>query len=82
MIIIHLKLFASIKDICGFSEKDFSYEKPVSVNVIIQELTDLYPEISGKRGHLLIAVNEDYTNSDAILNDGDTVAIFPPVSGG
>lgn len=82
MIIIHLKLFASIKDICGFSEKDFSYEKPVSVNVIIQELIDLYPEISDKRGHLLIAVNEDYTNSDAILNDGDTVAIFPPVSGG
>jgi len=82
MIKIHLKLFASMKDICGFSEKEFSFEKPASVNELINELTGLYPAISEKKGILLIAVNEEYTDAGTILKDGDTVAIFPPVSGG
>ncbi len=82
MIKIRLKLFASMKDICGFSEKDFSFEKPASVNELIDELTGLYPAVSEKKGILLIAVNEEYTDVDTILKDGDTVAIFPPVSGG
>ncbi|HOP28919.1 MAG TPA: molybdopterin converting factor subunit 1 [Spirochaetota bacterium] len=79
---IRLKLFASLKDICGFSERDFSFEKPSSVNDLIDELAALYPAVSEKKGILLIAVNEEYTDAGTILKDGDTVAIFPPVSGG
>ena len=82
MIRIHLKLFASMKDICGFSEKVFTFEKPVSVNILLSELADQYPAISEKKSILLIAVNEEYTDPEAVLKDGDTVAIFPPVSGG
>jgi len=82
MIKIQLKLFASMKDICGFSEKDFTFEKPVTVNDLINELSALYPAVAEKKSTLLIAVNENYTNTGTVINDGDTVAIFPPVSGG
>lgn len=82
MIKIRLKLFASMKDICGFSERDLSFEKPASVNELIDKLAALHPAVAEKKGILLVAVNEDYTDTDAILKDGDTVAIFPPVSGG
>jgi molybdopterin converting factor small subunit len=71
-----------MKDICGFSERDFSFEKPVTVNGLIDELTGLYPAVSEKKGSLLIAVNEEYSDAGAVLKDGDIVAIFPPVSGG
>lgn len=82
MITVRLKLFASIRDICGFSEQEISLEKPVSVNFIIQELTEKHPELSARKYNLLIAVNEDYTDAGTILKNGDTVALFPPVSGG
>lgn len=82
MIKIQLKLFASIKDICGFSEKDFFFEKPVTVNELINELSALYPAVAEKKNILLVAVNENYTNTGTVINNGDTVAIFPPVSGG
>lgn len=82
MIKIQLKLFASIKDICGFSEKDFFFEKPVTVNELINELSVLYPAVAEKKNILLVAVNENYTNTGTVINNGDTVAIFPPVSGG
>ena len=32
--------------------------------------------------HLLVAVNQEYTDSKASVNDGDEVAFFPPVTGG
>jgi molybdopterin converting factor subunit 1 len=33
-------------------------------------------------GMLLVAVNREYAAADAVLADGDEVALFPPVSGG
>ena len=30
----------------------------------------------------LIAVNMEYTSSEHVLNEGDEVAFFPPVTGG
>ncbi|QKY68586.1 molybdopterin converting factor subunit 1 [Lentibacillus sp. CBA3610] len=32
--------------------------------------------------HAMIAVNEEYSREDTVLNNGDTVAFIPPVSGG
>jgi len=31
---------------------------------------------------LAVAVNEEYAAADAVLHDGDEVALLPPVSGG
>ena len=33
-------------------------------------------------GGTMWAVNQEYAGEDAVLNDGDEVAIIPPVSGG
>ncbi|MFB4162513.1 molybdopterin converting factor subunit 1 [Alteribacillus sp. JSM 102045] len=32
--------------------------------------------------HTMAAVNEDYADGSEVLEDGDTVALIPPVSGG
>ena len=33
-------------------------------------------------GRLMKAVNEEYVRGDAVLQDGDELALIPPVSGG
>jgi len=33
-------------------------------------------------GKALVAVNQEITNDDTVLNDADEIAFFPPVTGG
>jgi molybdopterin converting factor subunit 1 len=79
---IKIKVFASIRDICGFSEKELIVSDSIKVNEVIDLFIKGNHELSDKKNSLLIAVNEEYCSMDKILEDGDTMAIFPPVSGG
>jgi molybdopterin converting factor subunit 1 len=79
---IKIKVFASIKDICGFNEKELIVSDSIKVNEVVDLFVKSNQELSAKRDSLLIAVNEEYCTPDIILKDGDILAIFPPVSGG
>ncbi len=45
------------------------------------EIIKSYPGFSTIKG-FMIAVNQEYATDDQQLNDGDEIAIIPPVSGG
>ena len=79
---IRLRVFASIRDICGFDEKEFTLPETTTLDGLLDILTAQYSGLSAKRRSLLMAVNEEYSTGGAILHDNDTVALFPPVSGG
>jgi len=79
---IKIKVFASIKDICGFNEKELIVSDSIKVNEVVDLFIKSNNELSAKKDNLLIAVNEEYCGPDLMLQDGDILAIFPPVSGG
>jgi len=79
---IKIKVFATIKDICGFDEKELIVSDSIKVNEVIDLFIKSHEELSHKKDILLLAVNEEYCSRDTILKDSDTLAIFPPVSGG
>ena len=41
-----------------------------------------YPALARSVPNLMVAVNSEYAERTAALNDGDEVALIPPVSGG
>lgn len=79
---IKIKVFASIRDICGFDEKELIVSDSIKVSEVIDLFIKGNDELAGKKDTLLIAVNEEYCSMDRTIEDGDTMAIFPPVSGG
>ncbi|MGV7927628.1 MAG: MoaD/ThiS family protein [Spirochaetota bacterium] len=79
---IKIKTFASVKDMCGFSEREFELPERSTVGDAVRRLE---PECRGGVAgleSLLYAVNEEYCRGDRVLAENDVLALFPPVSGG
>jgi molybdopterin converting factor subunit 1 len=79
---IKIKAFANVKEAFGFEEKELTVSDGISVKEVVQQLKKSYRSLNEFDGSLLFAVNEEYRPDNIALSDGDTLAIFPPVSGG
>ncbi len=79
---IRIKAFASIREACGFNEKEMTVSDGIRVREVMNGLRKSHPSLRDLNGTLLFAINETYCQTDAVLADGDILAIFPPVSGG
>ncbi|MEE8350505.1 MAG: molybdopterin converting factor subunit 1 [Acidobacteriota bacterium] len=79
---LKLRFFASLKDLIGKSEMDVELETETSVREILQRLETRFPRLEQYEPILLVAVNQEYSNLDALVSPGDEVSFFPPVSGG
>jgi molybdopterin synthase sulfur carrier subunit len=77
---LRILFFASLRDASGVGEKQLDVESGQSVGELWQRVSagfDLLPE------KVLCAVNQEYVDSDYLLQEGDIeVAFFPPVTGG
>ena len=53
-----------------------------TVGILAEEMVRGYPELIGDPARLVVAVNEEYQDHLYTLQEGDEVALIPPVSGG
>jgi len=73
--------FGITTDLVGKSSLNYNLEEKTTVKVLRSTLKLEFPALKNIH-EFAIAVNEEYANDDLIINDGDVVAIIPPVSGG
>ncbi|HEX8267551.1 MAG TPA: molybdopterin converting factor subunit 1 [Pyrinomonadaceae bacterium] len=75
--------FGAAKEIVGAEQIEFDLPPQISAAAAFREILQTYSALSEKFGKsLLFAVNQTYANGDEIIQNGDELAIFPPVSGG
>jgi molybdopterin converting factor subunit 1 len=79
-ICVHVRLFASYREAAGASRLETPLRRGARVSDLLRVLDGTIPALNVTRG--LIAVNHTYVAPDTVLNDGDEVALIPPVSGG
>lgn len=78
---ITILFFGITTDLVGKSKLNYSIIGKTSIKTLKKELKTVYESLSNIQ-EFAIAVNEEYATDDLILNEGDVVAIIPPVSGG
>ncbi len=78
---ITVRLFAILRDCAGRSQLPLDLPNQPTIAAAVEKLAELYPQLRQHR-HVAFAINQSYVESDAILNEGDELAIIPPVSGG
>ena len=79
---IELRLFATYREIVGEGQLAWTLRDGTTVGQLVEAVLTKYPRLAGHRGSMLLAVNHAVVRSDAVLQEGDEVALLPPVSGG
>lgn len=74
--------FATLRDHTGLNQELLTLSKNATVVDLMEALKAKYSTLVQTLEVALVAVNREYAFPDEKLNDGDEVAIFPPVSGG
>ena len=81
---ITVKYFASLRSIAGKDEDQFSLGSETTLEKLCYEISKTAPSIGDMilRNKIMISVNLNVVSLDAIIKDGDEVALLPPFSGG
>lgn len=72
-------LFANYREQLGRDSIPWT-DTPITVAELKNKLKDDYKLTNLEQ--VMIAVNEEFANNEAVIEDGDTVALIQPVSGG
>ena len=82
---MHIKvlLFAMLREKFGKSEIDLELSEGCRAGDVLNHLyKDDRAAADKMKVALLFAVNQTYASSEASIQDGDEVALIPPVAGG
>ena len=79
---VNVLFFASLKDIVGSRNLTLDVGLNSTVAEVLDRLESNHPGLKPYRPVLLTAVNEEYVEQTQTVEEGDELAIFPPVSGG
>lgn len=81
---MHLRvcLFATYRDIVGAKDVAWSAEPGTTVAQFLDAFLRRHPRLAPHRETMMVAVNQAFAEPGTVLQDGDEVALLPPVSGG
>mmetsp|Transcript_6630 Transcript_6630/g.9372 ORF Transcript_6630/g.9372 Transcript_6630/m.9372 type:complete len:90 (+) Transcript_6630:239-508(+) len=87
-ITLKVLFFASARELAGnVTNSKIQLNDGADTKVLRERLAEKYPKLAPlimDEDNLTLALNEEYIPSGEVLplNDGDTVALIPPISGG
>src|SRR5436190_14236950 len=79
---VRVLFFGAARDAVGAEEIDLELEVSAKAAAARERLFAAHPALARFGKSLLMAVNQEYATPDRQINDGDELALFPPVSGG
>lgn len=81
-VVVTVKLFAAYQDAYGVPELTLALPLGATAGSLCDRLLQDHPELQQWRSLTRFGVNFQFVEPDWVLQDGDEVALIPPVSGG
>ena len=79
MMTVTVKLFATLRQQAGWSERVVSLLEKSTLAELLDVLSKNTPDLKLNGRAVYAAVNQNYSKMDRVLQESDVVAIFPPV---
>lgn len=79
---VRVLYFATLRSRAGVRQEEISLPEGATVGELKRTLATRHSDLGPALGVALVSVNREYAMPEERLNEGDEVAVFPPVSGG
>ena len=79
---LNVRLFALYRERAGRRSFSVDLSQGATVSDLTDEVRRLFPGLAPAEVQIVVAVNADYADPDAVLQPGDDICLIPPVSGG
>jgi len=82
MIRVKMIYFAQAREAAGTKGEELSLDEKSNVRSALSRAFEAHPKLRQLEKAIKVALNEEITQEDAPLKEGDRVALLPPVVGG
>jgi molybdopterin converting factor subunit 1 len=79
---VRVRVFGSLREALGTRALDLQLADGTAAGALRAQLARAHPAVAAFGPRLRLSVNHAFAPDDAVLADGDEVALLPPVSGG
>ena len=79
---VNMLYFAQARDLAGTEREDIVLTNPASTRTIVLRAAKSHPGLLTLERVIRVAVNHQVLDGTVVLEDGDEVALLPPVMGG
>jgi len=86
---VKVRYFARYRSLVGKSEEELEVPDGITIRELVEILKERHSALKNEvfaedddLADVNVSLNGRYARFDEVLRDGDTVALFPPVSGG
>lgn len=79
---VSVRFFARYAELAGCDSSAVNVSTPATVADVIAKVRDVFPGTQAMPPRPLAALNRRQVKLDAAVNEGDEVALLPPISGG
>jgi molybdopterin converting factor small subunit len=79
---VRAEFYSRLKEIVGASALELSLPENAAVNDLFEQLKESYPQLRDFEKSMLFGIGVEFVDHNHVLNEGDVIAIMPPVQGG
>ena len=79
---VSVRFFARYAELAGCDWSVVNVSTPATVGDVIARVREVFPGTQAMPPRPLAALNRRQVKHDALVNEGDEVALLPPLSGG
>jgi MoaE-MoaD fusion protein len=79
---VQILFFGMLKDLAGLSQAELEIPAGSTLQTVWDHYCGQMPKLAGYAGSVVLAHNRAFAGRETELQDGDEVALLPPVSGG
>ncbi len=79
---VQVLFFGQLKEAAGRERDALELPEGARVSDLLRRYAEVSPALQSYYDVMAVALNQEYSEAEAALHDGDEVALIPPVSGG